>query len=367
MQDAQHTGRAFVKTLLKILSAAIAVYAISHIVVASDALRSTDCTADPADTHAAAECESAWSAFAEIDRFGHVRFHGFGEMDWYVGAATARAIMAEVGERSLAIDDTRVALRSFSQRLVERARGPRTTAFKHAIAIGDFAVATDELSAIRAQYAPESFRTLFHGLDFDTAFEQLLFLQRAIEEQTQSLNRLEPPLNSLFFWTSPTLSILEVLFWSLFGVLTNLLVNSAEHLRKNDFNPDERWVAWTKLFYGPVLAAVVVLALINGFFQVESYAIRVWTLPLVAFIFGYASRRTAVLFERIIERFLGAASEGAGAGPQKALETRQAMIAELMAAYRPPTIRALNTKAKDVAHDVLMARMLDRGQPGEQR
>ena len=149
--------------------------------------------------------------------------------------------------------------------------------------------------------------------------------------------------------------MLEVLFWALFGVLTNLLVNATEYLRKGTFQPRERWVAYTKLLYGPIFAVILVLAMINGFFETESYEVRVWTLPLVSFLFGYASRRTARLIDRLLERFLGAAEKAIDAGPGPVAARRQALVDKLMDAYRPSDLPTLRAQAKELAREIVEA------------
>lgn len=302
-------------------------------------------------------CDFAWQQFAEVDAFGQVRFMRISEIDWYIGADKAKRVMQQVGERSEAIDDRRRSLRTVSIRMRDRVDSPLTRAFHTALQTGDFPAAYDQLDEIRRSFAAETIETLFKNVDLDQSAEDIVFIERSIRAQVVELRDLDPPLHSFFFWTSPNLSILEVLFWALFGVLTNLLRNSAEHIRNNTFRWEEKWVAWTKLAYGPILSAVVVIAMMNGFFQVEGYGIRVWTLPLVGFIFGYASRRTALLFDRIVERFLGSATAGVDAGPEKARKMRQRIVGELMEVYRPPTVDDLRDTAKEIGAAVLADRI----------
>ncbi len=129
-------------------------------------------------------------------------------------------------------------------------------------------------------------------------------------------------------------------------------ISSAEYLRKGDFQPIETWVAYPKLIYGPILAVVLVLALINGFFTVENYKLRVWTLPLVGFIFGYAARRTARLVEKVIERFLGKAEQGIAKGPEAASAKQTALVNDLKNALKPRNMEDLRSQAKKLAKEI---------------
>ena len=98
---------------------------------------------------------------------------------------------------------------------------------------------------------------------------------------------------------------------------------------------------------------ILVLAMINGFFQLESYEVRVWTLPLASFLFGYASRRTARLVDRLLERFLGAADEAIEVGPGPATARRRALVEKLADAYRPGDWQQLRTQAKQLAREIV--------------
>ena len=156
-------------------------------------------------------------------------------------------------------------------------------------------------------------------------------------------------IGDLLFSVAPNLSILEVLFWALFGVFTSLLVNSAEYLRERSFNPDERWVAYTKLVYGPILAMVIVLAIMFGWLSLGPYEARVWTLPLVGFIFGYASRRTVNLFEKLQDKVFGATEKSIREGPKKIMEARAKTLEMLRDAARPKSMKELRERAKEHA------------------
>ena len=133
--------------------------------------------------------------------------------------------------------------------------------------------------------------------------------------QIIDLSTIRPPEKLNLFHTDRLGLLLEVLIWSLFGVLTNLCLNTAEAVRRGRFHPVERYVGMTKLVYGPIMSLILCLAVINGMIDFGGYAVRSWSLPLIAFLMGYATRRTASLIERLAERILGAASKSIDEGP----------------------------------------------------
>jgi hypothetical protein len=341
--DPTATGQLFVQRMMVLLAGVSIVYLLLHVAVTEPVPTSQDgCTAG-----------LSWQCFARIDALGDLHFENPGDVDWYVGAATARAVREASNENSRIMDELRqrVAARAgahLAPLLVEREAVDRLRrqvhAGRYAEAEATFESVVDALSTASAN--TKSLEIVELGQDLN----RLAMLRR---EQEVLARRLTPPLSRLFFWTSPVYSIFEVLFWALFGVLTNLLVNATEYLRKGRFQPRERWVAYTKLLYGPIFALILVLAMINGFFRLESYEVRVWTLPLVSFLFGYASRRTARLVDRLLERFLGAADKAIDAGPGPATARRQALVEELADAYRPADWQQLRTQAKQLARAIV--------------
>lgn len=343
-------GKRFIRCLIGMLLIAVAIYTVSHLLVKDpvscpegktgmDPCGSADCSEDAG--------KLSWRNFARIDPRGRVRLRNPSEIDWYIGAQRAKTILEGVRDRTEAMDTIR---RRIDENMEEMAslvldRGP-----------------VDELAAliIDGQYekARLQVNTVFSGQsvrDIRLIKTDLLELEQQLLQQCRDLEDMAPPLSCLFFWTSPTLSVIEVLFWSFFGVLTNLLVNSAEYLRKGNFAPVERWVAYTKLVYGPILSVVLVMAIINGFFEVESYQVRVWTLPLVGFIFGYAARRAANLVDKIIERFLGKAEKGIEQGPEAVAARRAAVVEEFKNALRPRNMEELKSQAKALARKMTEA------------
>lgn len=63
---------------------------------------------------------------------------------------------------------------------------------------------------------------------------------------------------SIYFWSEPPRNYLEVIFWSLAGILVNLLITSGYYLRRKRFYAEGIWMHVSHLISVPVMALVVV-------------------------------------------------------------------------------------------------------------
>ena len=158
------------------------------------------------------------------------------------------------------------------------------------------------------------------------------------------------------FWTSPGGSLAEVLFWALLGVLTNLLLHGARYVSRHGYRPAERWVAYTKMTYGPMLALIVVMAMLNGWIDFGAYESRVWTLPFIGFILGYNSRKTASLLDRLGERLLGEADQSITDGPA-AIAARTSARLEALRQVQPQTLAELRTAASALGAQLVLTQV----------
>ena len=293
--------------------------------------------------------------FGRVDELGDVELASPGDVDWYVGADEARRVREQAERNSREMDALRsaVVLRAGSRiapLLLDRAP---VDALIREVGRGEYAAAGQTFAGIVDSLSTASANVEAVALaEIGADLARLAVLER---HQHALVARLTPPLARLFFWTSPAYSMLEVLFFALFGVLTNLLVNATEHLRKGDFHPPERWVAYTKLLYGPIIALILVFAMIHGFLRPESYEVRVWTLPGVSFLFGYASRRIARLIDSLLERVLGVADPAAREEPGPVTAERRDLVEKLAKAYRPRDLRELRQQLKELAHEAVEA------------
>ncbi len=188
----------------------------------------------------------------------------------------------------------------------------------------------------------------------ESILSSLIRLRQLKREQVQAYEGLAAPRLASVFWITTNLAIAEVIFWSLGGVLTNLLINSAKFLTEGTFRPIEKYVGYTKMVYGPMVSVVVVLAILIGWIDVGSYETVSWSLPVLGFLFGYNSRKTAMLVDRLSERILGAARKSIDEGPEAVAKRRMENLRSVMWNSRSPAnFDELVTDAKIVAEAVV--------------
>lgn len=90
----------------------------------------------------------------------------------------------------------------------------------------------------------------------------------ATTDQTEDLQNVQSALSllkaalenphSIYFWSDPPGSYLEVLFWSLAGILVSLLITSGYYLRRKRFYKEGVWMHVSHLLSVPLLAIVVI-------------------------------------------------------------------------------------------------------------
>jgi flagellar biosynthesis protein FliQ len=81
------------------------------------------------------------------------------------------------------------------------------------------------------------------------------------EDVTMALESLKTVLSnqrSTYFWSQPPMNYLEVIFWSLAGILVSLLITSGYYLRRKRFYVEGIWMHASHLLSVPVMALVVV-------------------------------------------------------------------------------------------------------------
>lgn len=341
--DAMARGRAFLTQVMGLFAAALFLYAFLHAVISQPAPSGEPGCGDP----------PTWACFVAIDPLGDLRFANAVDLEWYVGRRTAETAMREAAANSRSMDEwrQRVGLRIGAQiapLLVDRTPAD---ALRRQVASGQYDEATRSFDEIIASLSTLSANG--SAIELVGIGDDLDRLTNARRGQQALAERLSPPLSGLFFWTSPSFSILEVLFWAFFGVSTQLLVHTAESLRRGEFHPPERFAGYTRMMYGPILAVALVIATINGFIRPESFEVRVWTLPLIGFVFGYASRPTARLVDRLLERILGGGDDAVAVGPGPEIARRRVLIEKLFDAYRPSDLVEFRRQLRDLANEVV--------------
>lgn len=185
-------------------------------------------------------------------------------------------------------------------------------------------------------------------------------LQQQTNEQFNDATALKSSKARSFFWTSPGGSSAEVIFFAVFGVLANLLVNSAEYLRKGNFKQSERWVAYTKLIYGPILAWILVTAIAVGWFDLGEYKVGTYSLPLLAFILGFYSRKTVALFDKLGKKVLGEAEKSIEKGPAEITARRRAYLEQFLHSLKPRDLKEIKRSAFDIKDEIIKTIVLEK-------
>lgn len=133
-----------------------------------------------------------------------------------------------------------------------------------------------------------------------------------------------------FFWLYNDISIIELIFWALFGTLSSFLYYYAEHSRKGTVDEDEFPAYWAKLFYTPFVVIVIYFSP-NLFSNEQGFNIYFghWTI-VIAFVLGFFSGRTIELLDRL-KNFIfpfNTGTQQAAAGGQAAKEVPEEIILE---------------------------------------
>lgn len=88
------------------------------------------------------------------------------------------------------------------------------------------------------------------AIDADNAEDVALALE--------TLKKVLSNQRSTYFWSQPPMNYLEVIFWSLAGILVSLLITSGYYLRRKRFYVEGIWMHASHLLTVPVMALVVV-------------------------------------------------------------------------------------------------------------
>lgn len=98
---------------------------------------------------------------------------------------------------------------------------------------------------------------------------------------------------------------LEIVFWTLFGLIANLLYRVSESVRTDGFRPEEIGVHIAKFFYAPLCSLVVFFSFNMLVSQGDISVVQFSHATIVlAFILGFFSGRTVELLERIKDLLL---------------------------------------------------------------
>jgi hypothetical protein len=93
-----------------------------------------------------------------------------------------------------------------------------------------------------------------------------------MEASLVALRALLDNLPALYFWYEAPAIYLEVLMWSLAGILVSLMISSGYYLRRRRFYAEGIWMHVSHLFSAPLIALVMVflIAQVNLTVQIDT-------------------------------------------------------------------------------------------------
>lgn len=108
-----------------------------------------------------------------------------------------------------------------------------------------------------------------------------------------------------FFWLHGAGQFVEIIFWSIFGVLASVLYTGSEAIRLKDFKSREIAVHIAKIFYAPLCSIIIILSIsvLSGNGDVSMDIFQFWLIVL-SFILGFFSGRTVELLNRLKDLLL---------------------------------------------------------------
>lgn len=191
---------------------------------------------------------------------------------------------------------------SLSSEQLELARTILNDPAYNAANLPDSTINGDSLRKVRLEHY------LYLTLDIPTSNTGAVSDQFSITQTLESfsINELKLLLPNIsftvpsVFWLSGKMSLLEVIFWALFGLAASVLYRVTEAIRDKEFNARKIPIHIAKLVYAPLSTMVVV------------FSISLWTadrgeafigisngLVIGSFILGFFSGRTVDLLKRI--------------------------------------------------------------------
>ncbi len=322
--DNKAAGKRFVWLLLVMLIGLVFVYVGSHLAVKPS------------------EINPKKSDIVTVATNGVITVNDYQKLLFFSGSDRVELFTKEMASNNLRIRNLQTGLEMAILQLVSMERFGTHTNYQAELKIcltyveeGNFSSArTSWIDYLNYFVKPTKAESRLQLEKISASFEELKQIKSS---QNAAVNLLDPPSLASTQWLVGSWLIAEILFWSIFGVLTQLLVKSSEFLIKGSFMPREKIIAFTKLAYGPILSIVIIEAMTVGWIGSGDYEIVSWTLPILAFVLGFNSRKTVTLFDRLSARIFGKLEKGVDEGPSVAREAYKQRLLAIMEANKPKT------------------------------
>lgn len=113
-----------------------------------------------------------------------------------------------------------------------------------------------------------------------------------------------------YFWLSGDEKYIEVIFWTIFGVLASVLYFASEAMRSREFLKEQFYVYVAKMFYAPLISLVIVFSfsLLTASNDVKYDSTSV-ELLVMSFVLGFFSGRAMELLNRLKDVILPAGKD----------------------------------------------------------
>lgn len=304
----------------------------------------------------------------DLDSAGRVIRLSESDLRWYLGREQTTALASVLKDRTQRINElqdrvVRQALLEFQVRFsssgdLSGEAHRQIESLGRVAAQGDFEHAARLYTAIVNGWTDETRKLVGEKSIFDLDYG-LGELARLKQQQTESVGKImQPPLMHQIFWMTPLGALAEAVFWSFFGTLVNLILNISQARARGRFKTDEVWVSVSKTIYGPILSSVLILAIYFGMLNVGA-EVRFWFLPLVGFLFGYNTRKLAVVIDILSDKLLGAASKSARQVGEMQAQAATNAAAAIQTAARPRTFSELKQQVPVVVETATVSAVIN--------
>ncbi len=353
----------FLFTLWGLLLLWVALFTLLHLATTDPILRKFDC--HPTLKTLLSGLRRDPTNAVLLDGAGRVIAVSDTDLRWAVGKDAAVTIETGLAERTKRINDLRdrmvdEALLEFRVKLSGGVGANQ--GMKDLMTELEKSADTNNFRAAAAQFTRliEGWSDVTRKKVGDTAIFELNYgleqLAQLKQNQVDAVANLYPPRMHQIFWTSPVGALTEAVLWSFIGTLLNLIVNVSQARSRGKYRSDEQWVSWSKLIYGPVLSFVLILAIYFGIVNAGT-EIRFWLLPLLGFLFGYNTRKVAMVIDSLSEKLLGTVAKSVDSDAWQGRAATEA-AANVASTAQPKNIDQLKQQAAHVSDSAIVASVI---------
>lgn len=300
----------------------------------------------------------------EMDAWGRASIKSADDIEWNVGKEKAVPLLTLMEQRSQRIQAVVNKLQDSLVELREQFGPMRQGGVSHitdAVRAGNFTNALTSVTALRHELSPSTLGV--QGSVLVARLETLLSdLTELKLEQQQARENLRTPDRYVVFWMTPRLVLVEVVWWSLFGLLTSLLFDLSWFQERKKYEPARRWVIYAKLVYTPFIGLALVLGLWAGLIKMGGPESRVWLMPLLSFLIGFNVFKAANVVDALSDWVLKRAAAGLGRPDADGEAEREARLKPYMQAMPSAYLSDFRAEAKAKARELILRELMDREQ-----